>query len=277
MCPCTGTLATMMDAMGASLDPLLVWIQAVSIHYCVTQVKNARKSRGYRSELRQQQAQATRQRVIEAAARLFSSDGYARTTMARIAASGGCAVGDRARPGGPRPRWMIAAAEYVAFGVSGEEEHLQPRRRPQTAWPSRIWTRRSTLSSSVVDRHTHRSTAQLAPALFGGASSDPELDRYLNDVLRRASTGRPDECLESVRRAADGFAATFRSTNSSRRPQCCAASKSICGWCTATAGASRRIGRGAGACSLRLCSLRRGIQPRPATRNPPSPLTFGAA
>jgi hypothetical protein len=35
--------------------------------------------------------------------------------------------------------------------------------------------------SVVTDVHTR--TARLAPALFGGANSDPELDRYLEDSI----------------------------------------------------------------------------------------------
>ncbi|MDT5195188.1 MAG: hypothetical protein QOH20_1942, partial [Mycobacterium sp.] len=48
-----------------------------------------RSSRAYRSEFRQQQAEQTRSRVLEAAADLFGAEGYARTTLAKIAAAAG--------------------------------------------------------------------------------------------------------------------------------------------------------------------------------------------
>jgi AcrR family transcriptional regulator len=48
-----------------------------------------RSPRAYRSELRQRQAEETRLRVVAAAAALFADLGYARTTLAKIAAAAG--------------------------------------------------------------------------------------------------------------------------------------------------------------------------------------------
>lgn len=47
------------------------------------------KSRPYDSPIRREQAEATRLRIIEAAAELFEADGYARTTVKAIAAKAG--------------------------------------------------------------------------------------------------------------------------------------------------------------------------------------------
>src|SRR6478672_881560 len=79
-----------------------------------------RKPRAYRSELRQQQAEATRSRVLAAAAELFAADGYARTTLAKIAAAGGVSA-ETVQGQGPKAALMIAAIEYAAFGLAGEE------------------------------------------------------------------------------------------------------------------------------------------------------------
>jgi AcrR family transcriptional regulator len=76
-------------------------------------------SRVYRSELRQQQAKQTRQKVVAAAAELFSSQGYARTTFAKIAAAAGVSA-ETVQANGPKAALMRAAGEYAAFGVSDQ-------------------------------------------------------------------------------------------------------------------------------------------------------------
>jgi AcrR family transcriptional regulator len=139
-----------------------------------------RRARAYRSELRQQQAEQTRSRVVAAAAELFAAEGYARTTLAKIAAAAGVSV-ETVQGQGPKAALMIAAAEFVGVGVSGEESifDLDFGRRllasddPQAAL--------DVVVEAVAD--IHQATAKLAPALFGGAHSDPELDRYLDDFF----------------------------------------------------------------------------------------------
>ena len=88
------------------------------------------KTRSYRSELRQQQAEQTRSRVVEAAAELFAADGYARTTLAKIAAAAGVSA-ETVQGQGPKAALLIAAVEYVGVGVSGEENIFNLECRPQ--------------------------------------------------------------------------------------------------------------------------------------------------
>src|ERR1700749_4293643 len=78
------------------------------------------KTRTYRSELRQQQAEQTRARGVAAAAELFASDGYARTTVAKIAAAAGVSA-ETVQGQGSKAALLIAAAEFAGVGVSGEE------------------------------------------------------------------------------------------------------------------------------------------------------------
>src|SRR5258708_39546117 len=80
-------------------------------------------SRAYRSELRQQQAEQTRSRVVAAAAELFAADGYARTTLAKIAAAAGVSA-ETVQGQGPKAALLIAAAEFAGVGVSDEENLL---------------------------------------------------------------------------------------------------------------------------------------------------------
>jgi AcrR family transcriptional regulator len=136
--------------------------------------------RTYRSELRQQQAEATRSRVIAAAAELFATDGYARTTLAKIAAAAGVSA-ETVQAQGPKAALLIAAAEYTGVGVAGEENILNLEiGRKMLA----IEDREEALGF-LVDAVTgvHERTAALAPALFGGAGVDPELDRYLQEFI----------------------------------------------------------------------------------------------
>jgi AcrR family transcriptional regulator len=136
--------------------------------------------RVYRSELRQEQAQATRARVIAAAAELFTADGYARTTLAKIAAAAGVSA-ETVQAQGPKAALMIAAVEYAGLGVSGEESifNLDIGRKMLAS------DDREEALDLVVSFATeiHEGSAHLALALIGGAGADPELDRHLNDLI----------------------------------------------------------------------------------------------
>ena len=142
--------------------------------------------RSYRSTLREQQAEQTRTRVVATAAQLFAAEGYARTTFAKIAAAAAVSA-ETVQGQGPKAALMIAAVEYAAFGVSGEENvfNLDVGRRllavdDCTAAADAL----AAMHAEVFERIAH-----LALALIGAASSDPELDRYLTETRReRQST-----------------------------------------------------------------------------------------
>lgn len=138
------------------------------------------KARPYRSELRQQQAELTRSRVIAAAAELFAADGYARTTLAKIAAAAGVSA-ETVQGQGPKAALLIAAAEFAGVGVSGEENilNLDVGRKLMAIDDPRQAL--DFLAAAVTD--IHNGSAGLAPALLVGANSDPELDRYLNEFI----------------------------------------------------------------------------------------------
>ena len=76
---------------------------------------------------------------------------------------------------------MIAAIEYAAFGVSGEENvfNLDVGRRMLAVNDcTGAADAFAAMQSEVFERIAH-----LALALIGAASSDPELNRYLTDTL----------------------------------------------------------------------------------------------
>src|SRR6201992_2683406 len=138
------------------------------------------KSRAYRSELRQKQAELTRSQVVAAAAELFAADGYARTTFAKIAAAAGVSV-ETVQGQGPKAALLIAAAEFAGVGVSGQENLLDLDVGRQLIANDDPRDALDVVASLATD--VHERTAQLAPALFGGANSDPELDQYLNGFI----------------------------------------------------------------------------------------------
>ena len=137
-------------------------------------------TRTYRSELRQQQAEQTRSRVVAAAAELFAADGYTRTTLAKIAAAAGVSA-ETVQGQGPKAALLIAAAEFAGVGVSDEENILNLDVGRQLIAVDDPQKALDFVASVVTDVHTR--TAKLAPALFGGANCDPELDRYLDDLI----------------------------------------------------------------------------------------------
>ena len=136
-------------------------------------------SRTYRSELRLRQAEQTRSRVLAIAGELFAADGYAATSLAKIAAAAGVSA-QTVHLQGPKAALMIAALEYAAVGVAGEENlfNLDVGRAMLA-----IDDFEEALDFIVeMQMSAHERTARLALALIGGAASDPTLDRYLNDL-----------------------------------------------------------------------------------------------
>lgn len=79
------------------------------------------RPRAYQSDLRQRQAAETRQRIIVAAAGLFSELGYASTTLARIAERAQVSV-ETVQKNGPKSALIRAAVEYTSFGIEGDQD-----------------------------------------------------------------------------------------------------------------------------------------------------------
>lgn len=167
------------------MRPLEVTLDCVTVVFITMSPQSiskraARPARAYRSELRQQQAEQTRSRVIAAAAELFVEYGYARTTFAKIADTAGVSA-ETVQGQGPKAALLIAAVEYTAFGVADQQNVLNiefGRRFVANQDPDKALDLIVAIQTEV-----HERTAPLAPALIGGASADPELDRYYRDLI----------------------------------------------------------------------------------------------
>ena len=80
----------------------------------------------YVSPLREAQAAETRRRVLDSAARVFATGGYAGTSMTRIAADAGVSV-ETVKQNGSKPALLLAAFSQAFSGV---EDETPLHRRP---------------------------------------------------------------------------------------------------------------------------------------------------
>lgn len=133
--------------------------------------------------------------MLAVAGELFAADGYAATSLAKIAAAAGVSA-QTVHLQGPKAALMIAAMEYAAVGVAGEENLFNVELgRALLA----IDDYDETLEFTAAElTSAHERTAALALALIGGAGSDPTLARYLKDL--NASLNRQIERGLSVYR-----------------------------------------------------------------------------
>jgi AcrR family transcriptional regulator len=142
--------------------------------------------RTYRSPLRQAHAQSTRLTIIEAAARLFITDGYVGTSMDDIAAAAGvgratvfASVGGKAA--------ILKAAYDIA--IVGDDE---PIPLPQRPWA--IAVRNEPDPRKMIDAYAEMITqisGRVAPiyeAMHGAAGADPEA-KALWDAMRKERRG----------------------------------------------------------------------------------------
>ncbi len=142
--------------------------------------KTPEPTRRYRSELRRQQAEETRQRVVAAAAELFAAEGYQRTTLAKIAAAAGVSA-ETVQTHGPKAALVVAAVEYTTFGVFGEENFLNLEMGRRFLAIDNREDALDYLVSNQIELHTK--SAGLWQALTGAAASDAQLDGYLSELL----------------------------------------------------------------------------------------------
>jgi AcrR family transcriptional regulator len=132
-----------------------------------------RAPRAYRSERRESQAQLTRERVLQAAARLFVDHGYTGTTIRAIAAEAGISVPMVESLFGTKARLLKAAIDVA---IAGDDQPVPVLARDWTG-PARLAETASeflTIVAGVIGPAQARS-AGLVLAVFEGSSTDPDL------------------------------------------------------------------------------------------------------
>jgi TetR/AcrR family transcriptional regulator of autoinduction and epiphytic fitness len=135
-------------------------------------------------------ARATRRRIIETSTRLFTTDGYASTTMERIAAQAGVAVQTMYYIFGTKGQVLCEAMEFAGAG----EHDAVPV--PQRSWMIEALATESLHRSLALGvEHgvdIYKRAAPLWPAVNAAAVADPAVEKYWSGVTsaRRAGMGR---------------------------------------------------------------------------------------
>jgi AcrR family transcriptional regulator len=147
------------------------------------------KSRSYRSPRREQQARQTRHAILDAARRLFISQGYAPTTIAQIAREAGVAVDTVYAAAGTKPVLFRLLLETAISGTdeavpAEERDYVQAIRAEPTA-------RRKIEIYAAAVRAVSERRAPLHLVLRDAAAHAPELARIRDDIAaRRANNMR---------------------------------------------------------------------------------------
>jgi AcrR family transcriptional regulator len=142
------------------------------------------QKRRYHSPTRQQQAQLTRRKLLDAARRLFSARGYAATTLPAIAREAEVSPPTVTAVFGTKARLLN---DLVSLMVRGDEEPSPLAERPW--WQAMLSEpdprQQLTLHATNV-RHIHERSADVAEIVRGAASADPEIA----SMLRQLAVGR---------------------------------------------------------------------------------------
>jgi AcrR family transcriptional regulator len=132
----------------------------------------------YSSALRVEQAAQTRQRVLSAAAELFAADGFARTTLARLAEAAGVSV-ETVQAQGSKRSLLTAAVHQLSFGDpdAGFLAAPQARATIEAATPSEFCQRGAELAGGF-----NAQTFRLWRAFASAAADDPAVDQEFTEL-----------------------------------------------------------------------------------------------
>lgn len=137
--------------------------------------------RGYRSELRAQQAVQTRRRIVLAAADLFATQGYQATTLAAIARRAGVSA-ETVKAAASKAELLIAAFEVTFAGTEAASSLTD------TEVAADVLDLDDEDFLAAVIRQIAQANARgyaLWTVLLGAAASDPVVDGALQGILER--------------------------------------------------------------------------------------------
>lgn len=141
----------------------------------------AASPRVYRSALRAQQAADTRRRIVDAAAQLFSSEGYQAATLAAIGRAAGVST-ETVKTAASKAELLIAAFEVTFSGVEAAATLTD------TDVAADVFSVPDDAFLDVVIRQIGDANARghaLWTVLVGAAASDPVVDAALRGILER--------------------------------------------------------------------------------------------
>ena len=138
--------------------------------------------RTYRSDLRTEQAAATRRRILAAAGECFAEDGYGRTTLVAIAGRAGVSV-ESVKAQGAKRDLLLAAFEQTFSGQEGGQP-LVEQDQLTAAYAIEDDDEFIDTGAAILATANRRAYA-LWRALNSAADSDPEIAPVLEGVLAR--------------------------------------------------------------------------------------------
>jgi AcrR family transcriptional regulator len=139
-------------------------------------------SRPYRSALRQEQARQTRERILDAAAEIFSARGYAGASLAEIATTAGVSV-ESVKVHGPKRSLLLASFERAFAGEAGEASLTD---RPEVAAIAALDDPEQMLAELVpLIAVANARTGALWAAFTAAARDDTEVGTVLAGLLER--------------------------------------------------------------------------------------------
>jgi AcrR family transcriptional regulator len=139
-------------------------------------------TRSYSSPTRQAEAAATRSRIVDAAARLFTRDGYAATPLRAIAVEAGVSV-QSVHLAGPKASLLIAAFERSFAGDEGRHP-LYERPEIQAIVAEADTEKAIDLYVDFIARANERSAA-IVRAMKAAADADPTAREAVDDLDQR--------------------------------------------------------------------------------------------
>jgi TetR/AcrR family transcriptional regulator, regulator of autoinduction and epiphytic fitness len=143
-------------------------------------VDDTQQKRRYHSPQRQQQAQDTRHKLLDAARRLFAAQGYAATTLPAIAREAELSPATVTAVFGTKARLLN---DLIHLMVRGDAESSPLAQRPW--WQAMLSEpdprRQLTLHATNV-WHIHERSADVAEIVRGAATADPEIAAMLRQL-----------------------------------------------------------------------------------------------
>lgn len=154
--------------------------------------------RSYHAPVREQQARDTRARIVDAAAGLFSSAGWAGTTVAEVARTAGVTPQAVHQSVGAKPALLIqAVASAVASFDAGAPDAgpLRDREPFRTAYDAQVPLPDRAKAFAAGSRQIYDRAGSLFLVLAQTAPAEPEVAT----LWARARADRLDDCRRLVR------------------------------------------------------------------------------
>lgn len=162
------------------------------------------QKRRYHSPQRQQQAQLTRRKLLEAARRLFATQGYAATTLPAIARAANVSPPTVTAVFGTKAGLLT---DLINLMVRGDAEAAPLAERPW--WQEMVSEsdpRQQLVLHATNVRHIHERSADVAEIVRGAATADPEIAAMLRQLAnaRLADAQTVAQSLDEKRALAAG-------------------------------------------------------------------------